>query len=136
MPVSDLPTARKVIEEAFETAWAARTPVRYMGENFVPPETGEWTKFDIIWAEGTQLSMAHTDTVGVLSASFLAKPGKGFALIEGHAQAFRVIFNRKTIVDGTDRVHFKAASGPRVVTGDPIWDQVNVTIPFEVVEVL
>lgn len=136
---SSLDAARAAIETRIDTEWAGATPVAWEGVDFSPPD-GPWIQPRVIWGDAFEDSMvgpsgARNRIVGVLSTNLFAKPGTGKGALLQLADAFRDLFNRADL----GGVRFGAPSAPRPVPSrgeGQAWMQVNVSVPFEVEELV
>ena len=68
--------------------------------------------------------------VGELNINVYGPAQAGLGVVLGHADTLANLFNRATV----GAVMFDAPAGPRIISADEAFAQVNVSVPFEVYE--
>lgn len=133
---SDTMAAASAIEKAVNDNWDAEVaPVAWPTVPFTKPD-GPWIRVTIVWGDGFTETMGGSGTglnrlVGVIIVQVFDKPGAGEGQLNGLADDVRDLFNRKIL---ESIVRCSAASPPQKAGDEKGWDQMNVSIPFEVIE--
>lgn len=127
--------ASSLIEQHFDTAWNARTPINWDNDNAAP--NGPHVAFSIDHASSTRISMGNADGTetflneGLVTVQVFTPQGTGTENSRLLAEGVKAIlqgFRKGSLC-------LKAAT-PRKIgeDGNGFW-QVNVDIPFEYMEV-
>lgn len=95
-------TERQLIETAFQTGWADRTPVQYDDITFEAPEGDPWVRITILDGQGRQASVGAPGAnivrhVGVVAIQVHCPKGSGQARFTPFAQGVEDIFLNRTI---------------------------------------
>ena len=125
------------LEARLQTLWVdgagdPRTPNRWPGVAFTPPNDGPWIEPTVVFGEGTETTKNGRNIVtGVIAVNLFDRPGTGAGPLYEVADRLRDVFNR---VDLTD-LRLRVPSGPRLVAEDP-YLQLALTVSFQADEVV
>lgn len=136
----DRRAATAAIETRVRDNWS-RTPIEWSGTDFDPKDAALggascWIRPTVLWGDAFEETqggdgVAEHTTIGVLQLSVFFKPGRGKGEAQSHADTLANLFSGRTL----DGIRFDPASGPRSGPAMDGWEQVIVTVRFEVDEI-
>ena len=95
-------TERQLIETAFQTGWAARTPVQYGDVTIDAPDGNDWVRVSIINGQNQLASVGSPGSniirhAGVVAVQVHCPQGSGQARFTPFAQAVEDIFRNQVM---------------------------------------